>query len=175
MQGHCSGTIEEMPLEAHELKPAAKHIAFDMYHFRYYAGLYHRPSVHPFRQAVIYSLLLHFRVLLGFFYRSPTQDDDVWIGDFQALPEFAATFPEIVVRPETRELSKNLNKRLAHFTATRWRERQPDMGYYAGYFPGIEGMIASFTAALPSELRQVFLERTREFETRDSGTGGTAL
>jgi len=118
-----------------ELAIAAHHLAFDIHHFRFYARLHKEgrltafgPAVH---QAFLYSLLLHFRILLDFFYKEPLQDD-CCVGHFRALPEFEAAFPPAMYIPPVgaRDVSVNLNKRLAHMTATRWREKQPHMAYY---------------------------------------------
>lgn len=49
-------------------KKAVVHLAFEVYHFRCYRRLFGNSRLIPVaRQAVIYSLLLHERVLLGFF------------------------------------------------------------------------------------------------------------
>jgi hypothetical protein len=83
------------------------------------------------------------------------------------IPEFAAAFPPPITKPAGAEtLSKNLNKRLAHLTATRWRERQPDMSFYERYFDGIQTHMAAFQEALPIELRNSFLENMQVFEGR---------
>lgn len=164
-----------MSFDRTELVKAAYHLAFDIHHFRFYARLLKEgritafgPAVH---QAFLYSLLLHFRVLLDFFYREPVHDD-CWVGHFKALPEFAAAFPSAIHAPPVgaREVSVNLNKRLAHMTATRWRERPPDMSYYTNYFEGIEKLIVAFQAALPNDVRQSLDNRLHEFETRYRGS-----
>lgn len=159
-----------MSFEKEALKKAAKHIAFDMYHFRLYERMYkgRSPSITPtIHQAVIYSLLLHFRVLLDFFYRKPTQDD-CGVGHFRVLPEFDAAFPAAFQLPPNgaREISISLNKRLAHFTATRWTERQPDMEHYAKHFDRINTLIDSFQEALPQDMQQVFLTSMHEWRRR---------
>src|SRR5260370_25832012 len=110
-----------------------------MLHFRIYVHRYgqymHSKEHRACYQAMIYSLLLHFRLLLHFFYGSP-RGDDCCAKHFRILPGFEVAFPpSIHERPIWEEdLRKHLNKRLAHFTATRWTENQPPMNYYAARF-----------------------------------------
>jgi hypothetical protein len=159
-----------MVFEKDELEKAARDIAFDMYHFRLYVRLQRSGNLwacnQTVNQAIIYSLLLHFRILLDFFYREATQDD-CCVGHFRGFKEFAVAFPpDIHVAPDGAwEVSFNLNKRLAHFTATRWREEQPEMAYYERYFDGIETLIAAFQRALPSDIRETFTEALGRWET----------
>jgi hypothetical protein len=164
-----------MSFDRAELTKAAYHLAFDIHHFRFYARLHNEggltafgPAVH---QAFLYSLLLHFRVLLDFFYKEPVQDD-CWVGHFRVLPDFEAAFPPAIHTPPVgaREVSVNLNKRLAHMTATRWRDKQPHMSYYTNYFEGIEQLIVAFRAALPDDVRQSLDGRLYEFEARYRGS-----
>lgn len=155
-----------MTFDEKELVEATKHLAFDMYHFRCYARIYNTRMEQPHRQAVIYALLLHFRVLLDFFYGKPTKDD-VSVRHFDALPNFAARFRPVVPPSNAAQVSNNLNKRLAHLTATRWRQPAPDMKYYEGHFAAIETLIKAFVAALPKNARAVFDKRTQELEMRD--------
>jgi len=156
-----------MTFDRSELVRAAPHVAFDIYHFRIYAKLY-KELLSPFSpvpQAIVYSLLLHFRVLLDFFYKNPVEDD-CWVGHFRVLPGFEAAFPQAIHTPPpgARQVSINLNKRLAHLTATRWREKAPDMAYYSNYFEGIEKLIVAFQAALPNDVRQSFDCELQRFE-----------
>jgi hypothetical protein len=157
-----------MVFEKEELEHAVRDIAFDIYHFRLYVKLHRNGKLWACspttNQAIIYSLLLHFRILLDFFYKEPTRDD-CWVGHFRVLEGFAAAFPpEIHVAPNgAREVSVNLNKRLAHFTATRWREPQPDMAHYEVYFGGIETLIVAFQEALPLDVRQMFTNKVNQW------------
>ena len=158
-----------------ELKQAAGEIAFDMYHFLLYVKLHRDRKLwicSPItNQAITYSLLLHFRILLDFFHKEPTQDD-CCVSHFRELKEFAAAFtPDMHVAPTgARDVSGNLNKRLAHFTATRWREPQKDMAYYERYFAGIETLIAAFQESLPDDIREVFTESVGKWEKMHPGT-----
>jgi hypothetical protein len=153
-----------------DLAKAVPHLAFDFFHFTFYSRRLKdgslarcRPAV---RQAVLYSLLLHFRVLWDFLYEPPIMDDCT-VAHFRILPKFAAAFPTKITKPAGAEtLSKNLNKRLAHLTATRWREPQPDMSFYERYFDGIETQMAAFKEALPAELQNSLLENMQGFERR---------
>jgi hypothetical protein len=163
-----------MSFDRSELTKAAYHLAFDIYHFRFYARLYKEGRLTAFgpavQQAFLYSLLLHFRILLDFFYKEPVQDD-CGVGHFRIFPEFDAAFPPGTRAPVgVRQVSVNLNKRLAHITATRWREKPPSMTYYTDYFDGIEKLIVDFQAALPGDLRQTLSGRLAEFEAQYQGS-----
>src|ERR1700720_744646 len=105
-----------------ELTKAVKELAFDVQHFRCYLRLYREGSLRKcsptVEQAVRYSLLLHFRLLLDFFYEQPS-DDDCCADHFRVLPGFATTFR---LTPNTRILGavrKPLQKGVAPRTAPR--------------------------------------------------------
>jgi hypothetical protein len=144
-----------------DLRLAVNHLAFDMFHFRLYADRYlkyERNAEHrSCYQAMIYSLLLHFRVLLHFFYGNPRKDD-CCAEHFRMLPGFEAAFPpSIHARPSwEEEVRIHLNKRLAHFSATRWSENPPPMNYYAARFREALDLIQRFEAALPGEVGRHF-------------------
>jgi len=90
------------------------------------------------------------------------------VGHFRVLPGFTAAFPPAIHIPPVgaREVSVNLNKRLAHMTATRWRERQPDMDYYTNYFADLESLIVAFRAALPGDMRQILDRRLSDLDAQ---------
>src|ERR1700685_3733691 len=119
-----------------DLLHAGEHLAFDVFYFRLYADRYrtYRSDMQykESHQAVLYALLLHFRLLLHFFYGKP-QHDDCCAEHFRSLPGFEAGFPPEIhtVPPWEGEVRRHLNKRLAHFAATRWKTPRPDMDYYA--------------------------------------------
>jgi len=137
---------------------ALEHLAFDICHFRIYAErLKSRPKQRDQAdfQAMIYSLLLHFRLLIDFFYGKPLHDD-CCVCHFNLLDGFENGFPASH-RQEPKwkaEVSGHLNKRLAHFTASRWREARPPMDYYAKHFGTILDLISRFEQALPADSRQ---------------------
>jgi len=144
-----------------DLRLAVNHLAFDMFHFRLYAERYSKYESNTEHracyQAMIYSLLLHFRVLLHFFYGTP-RNDDCCAEHFRILSGFELAFPpSIHARPLwEEEVRVHLNKRLAHFTATRWTENQPPMNYYVARFKEVLHLIPRFEAALPGEVGQYF-------------------
>lgn len=152
-----------MQFDREQLKKALKELAFDVQHFRCYAEMHRNGALdgHPTAgQAVRYTLLLHMRVLLDFFY-GRTRDDGVGVGHFRrALPEFGAKFPKIKTPKATdaEQVRTNLHKRLAHLTATRWQKRPPDMEFYSKHFCDIESLILAFQDALPPQHRAVFVE-----------------
>jgi hypothetical protein len=149
-----------------ELTKAVKELAFDVQHFRCYVRLYREGSLRKcsptVEQAVRYSLLLHFRLLLDFFYEQPS-DDDCCVDHFRVLPGFATTFR---LTPNTRTLEavrKTLHKRLGHLTATRWRRKAPPISYYASHFDRIDKLIVKFEGALPDDMRHIFAEHIRHW------------
>jgi hypothetical protein len=164
-----------MSFDRAELTTAVHHLAFDIHHFRFYGRVLKEgrlTALHPaVSQAILYSLLLHFRVLLDFFYKKP-KHDDCCVGHFRVLQAFTAAFPTSINTPppSSEEVSANLNKRLAHMTATRWREDQPDMSYYTDYFEGIDKLIVAFRAALPDDVGQPLDKRLDELEARYIGS-----
>jgi hypothetical protein len=147
-----------MPIRKDELPKALEHLAFDICHFRLYVERLRSGSTQQDRasfQAMLYALLLHFRLLIDFFYGKPTQDD-CCVCNFDPLDGFEQAFPASL-RQEPKwkaEVSGHLNKRLAHFTASRWRETRPPMDYYAQHFGTILDLISRFEQALPPESRQ---------------------
>jgi hypothetical protein len=155
-----------------DLEEALKHLAFDVHHFRSYACLYREgalASCSPLiAQGVRYSLLLHFRVLLNFFNAPPRRDDNRWVGNFRQFSRIEELFKSGVLtpNPKLKEVAVHLNKRLAHFTATRWKEKAPDMAFYAKHFHEIEQRITAFQTGLPAEMRQFFSDALNDWERK---------
>jgi len=150
-----------------ELRNAVRHLAFDMSHFRLYAGV-HEGRTHQTglcSQAITYSLLLHFRLLLHFFYGKP-KGDDCCVDHFRVLPGFDVAFPSSNPPVWEKELRQHLNKRLAHFTATRWNENAPSMNYYASHFTHVLAQISAFERAVPGEVGNHFRTHMRDWENR---------
>jgi len=157
-----------MVLDKVELRKSLDHLAFDVQHFRCYIDLRNNSRLGQLcpaaRQAVVYSLLLHLRLLLDFFY-GPPRLDDCWVGHFRVLPGFSRVFPSKLSKGDAaRELSIHLHKRLAHLTATRWRKRAPSMTYYEKYFQQIDELIDIFGKALPDDLRASFEVELKRWE-----------
>lgn len=154
-----------------ELEEAAKHLAFDVHHFRGYIRLHRDGRLWQYppiiAQAVRYSLLLHLRVLLSFFSGSP-RNDDCSVIDFTLFPGVATAWRSGALTPpdDAKKVALNLNKRLAHLTATRWRESAPPLDFYEKYFSGVEALVERFQAALPDEVRQVFASQVDEWEAK---------
>jgi hypothetical protein len=92
--------------------------------------------------------------------------------DFRALPEFDVAFPKQMhaVPPWEGEVRKNLNKLLAHFTATRWRTTRPPMDDYSEHFPEIDRLIEAFEKALPDGVRQVLTNRFAFYDRQYAAT-----
>jgi hypothetical protein len=154
---------------ADELKKAVECLAFETHHFRCYSKLYADRTLHRVSpaasQAVSYCLLLHLRVLIGFFYSPPTQDD-CCAEHFAVLPGFRQAFPSEIHAPtdRTKEVAKKLNKLLAHFSAYRWETRRPGMAFYKEFGQTILGLIERFERALPEDVREVYAERYRHWD-----------
>jgi hypothetical protein len=152
-----------------DLRLDVNHLAFEMFHFRLYAERYPKYQTKAEHkvcfQAVIYSLLLHFRVLLHFFYGTPSKDD-CCAEHFRVLPGFELAFPaSIHARPLwEEEVRIHLNKRLAHLTATRWTENPPPMDYFAARFDEVLYLIQRFETALPGEVGQQFAARMNSWD-----------
>jgi hypothetical protein len=169
LHGHVEEIGKEPPtvFDREEFKQAVYHLAFDVHHFRLYFRLLEErrptPGGHACYQAMLYSVLLHFRVLIDFFYRTPKHDDCCAVS-FGVLPDFAAAFPKPEMSKELRQVCQDLNKRLVHFTATRWRVRQPSMDYYETHFDGISQLIDTFRSALPADIKQTLDVRLRQWE-----------
>jgi hypothetical protein len=158
-----------------DLPKSIRHVAFEFFHFSFYSRqLKDSKFLHgcspAVRQAIGYSLLVHFRVLWEFFYEELGGDTCTVHKFREFLPEFKAAFPAEITKPaEARNLSKNLNKRLAHMSAVRWRERDRGMDFYERYFDGIDTQIAAFREALPPELQNSLIEEMHVFERRYEG------
>jgi len=142
------------------LRKALPHIAFDIYHYECYATLWSQPQLRArssaAQQAMIYALLLHLRLLLVFFYR-PSKFDDCNLDRFSILPGFMHRFGKLRHRRQVEKTIENLNKRLAHITARRWRVRAPIMQYYTAIDPELRVLIARFESALPKNWREEYL------------------
>ena len=137
-------------------KKAVSDLAFEVYHFRCYSRLYRDGRLASVvRQAVIYSLLLHVRILLGFFSGPPVQDD-CWMGDFVTDTDARK---KLTPSSGAKALVPELHKRLAHFTRTRWEKAPPAMDFYAAYFDEIEALITELQSALPPDVREAFTNR----------------
>ncbi len=171
-EGSASGYTCGTEFTEEDLKKAVIHLAFDVQHFRCYVTLHKntelRQACPAASQAVAYSLLLHLRLLLDFFY-GPPKKDDCWVGHFGVLPGFSAAFSSRAASPtrhEAREISINLHKRLAHLTATRWQKSAPSMNYYQQYFDDMDKLIDKFEAALPGDVRRLFVTNMHKWENR---------
>jgi hypothetical protein len=160
-----------------DLNEAAKYIAFEMFHLRYYAAVFEEcPEHRRFRsalgerigQAYEYSFLLHLRVLLDFFYREPKPGgDDVWVGHFRSITGFEKAYGEALYTPPEGALtiSRHLNKRLAHFTEVRWKEKDQHIGMesYRFYWITLLNLIDKFEAALSGTPKDEFDRRMNAF------------
>jgi hypothetical protein len=159
-----------------DLTKAAETICFEMFHLRYYADLYTKTkgkgrrfrTVYGERigQAFEYSLLLHLRVLLDFFFKEP-KGDDVGVSDFDALPGFDQAFPATLRKASNGvwTVSNHLNKRLAHFCEFRWKNGDhKGMDFYEQYWQPLLGLIDAFEKALSGIPHQKYHDRLKKFQ-----------
>jgi hypothetical protein len=158
-----------------ELKKAAEEIAFETQHFRCYTELRKNPKLPGLSlaayQAVGYTLLLHLRVLIDFFYKDPALDD-CHVHHFRVLPGFETLFPANlhIYTEKTRDVSATLNKRMAHFTATRWEKTVKAWDYYEELAPTIEELITRFENALPDDIKVAYTRGYHRWETSHRST-----
>ena len=158
-----------------ELKKAVEHLAFEMQHFRCYSKLYSNDDLCRFSpaayQAVRYALLLHLRLLVDFFYGEP-QQDDCHVDHFNVLDGFETAFPANIHIHTSRnkKMSVDLNKLMAHMTATRWEKHRPSMNDYDAFIPTIDDLITKFEAALSEDVRLVYLRHYRHWESAHPST-----
>jgi hypothetical protein len=153
-----------------ELTKAVEHLAFEMQHFRCYSKLHGNDDLARLcpaaRQAVMYALLLHLRLLIDFFYKDATQDDCT-VDHFNILDGFQAKFPASIHTNDAnvKKMSTDLNKLLAHVTAARWEKPRPPMNEYDKFNPTIDNLIAPCEMALPEGIRLVFLSHYTKWES----------
>jgi hypothetical protein len=144
-----------------ELWQAMPHLAFEFHHFCLYGHQIQFQKDHPSAfleeghlQAIHYAFLLHFRAILDFFFAHEPLPDDLRVQDFEAIPAFLPSDSEPPWNTQPvwcKDLRVNLNKRLAHITARRWREEAPEMPYYHQHLAFVCELIDSFTLCLPPE------------------------
>jgi hypothetical protein len=150
-----------------ELTHALEHLAFEIRWFRIFEQRAKDGSLHlrdsSCGQAVGYCVLIHFQILLAFFYDTQPRKDDVVVTDFRAMRGFSKAFPTVrdLSQEERNGVLEELNKRLAHQTARRWREKAPNMDFYRQYFVHLNHLIDDFVRALPMARRVPFEESIR--------------
>lgn len=155
-----------------ELIKAAGELAFETQHFRCYRTLKDDRKLAAFSaaasQAVGYTSLIHLRVLVGFFFGRPSQDD-CNVDHFKVLSDFV--FPDSwhVRTADTDKVIEVLNKRLAHLTATRWEKSAEPWDFYNAYAPTILNLIDRFEQALPQDLATNYQIRYQGWESSHRG------
>jgi hypothetical protein len=79
------------------------------------------------------------------------KQDDCHVDHFNVPDGFEATFPASLHphSAQIKQLSVDLNKLLAHITATRWERNRPPMSDYDKFIPTLDDLITKFEAALP--------------------------
>jgi len=169
-----TGVVPSLTLN--DLPQATEHLAFEVVYFRLLSDEQFVKTIPNYGivQAVGYAQLIHFRVLLAFFYPGKTYDDDCTVNDFmRLLDEFDKRFP-IAMRTNpawTKAMKTALNKRLAHFSSARWLDHPtPDWSMYRGPMKELDAVIHAFHIALPDSLRQIFERRIRHWETWSFGS-----
>jgi hypothetical protein len=154
----------------HDLTQAVEHVAFEVVYFRLLSDEAFVKTIpnHGIGQAVGYAQLIHFRVLLEFFYPGRAYDDDCTVQNFIRLfPDFDNAFPAgFRVEPAWRNrIKKSLDKMMAHMAAHRWRKvPRPDWSHYRGPMKELGQVIDAFQNALPASLRSIFEQRLKHWE-----------
>jgi hypothetical protein len=139
-----------------------KHLSFEINRFRLAASFWGKCQHDRLVDAMIReSCLIHFRLLLDFFYPriDPqfSKHNDIFVSDFLPDPE--------AIRPEFRELLKEppwlkgyrdqLDWRLAHLTLNRF-QFEGHRWEASQQFQHVERLISLFLADLPGDLRDCF-------------------
>ncbi len=100
-----------------------------------------------------------FAIIVSFaVYMRPTQDD-IGIQHVEAVvPSFKNRManPNPLSDHEAKALKDALNKKLVHFTGSRWRTERTHFDFYERYLDRIEADIESFEDALPPDLRSTY-------------------
>lgn len=162
--------LKAPPLQKSELSEGVAEIAFEFTFFRQYRSAYEKYKVGDLsvqRQATTNALLLTTRLVLGFFCDKP-KSDDISIQHFlNFLPAFKQKFNRKVIAQLdlTEDIVVHLHKRLAHLTATRWRQKSKSSDAYEKHFDDIEAAISQFEMALPSDLKTVYDAGVRRWLT----------
>lgn len=139
------------------------HVSFEINRFRVAAAQWGKCTYGvPVDAMVRESCLIHFRLLLDFFYprasATGSKFEDVFASDY--LPELdllTLEFRELLAEPSWLQGYRDqLDWRLAHLTLKRIRfERRPAWEPRA-QFAHVEHLITQFLAALPCEMRALF-------------------
>lgn len=163
-------------MSQNDLVDAARFLGFEVYHLRYYTLLYRADdgfktianALGPaFRQSLEYSLLIHLRVLLTFFYppsnRQPGDCDITNLVPGWVAPQTSYT------KTEVKAVQIHLNKRLAHFSETRWKESNKHIGMpsYMKCAEHLEELINALQASLSGNVLKSFQARIEWFSDRE--------
>lgn len=145
-----------MTLGDSDLRPTLDNLAFEFYHLRLYRQLLRRGIENQaYRQATLYALLVHARIIRDFFYAAPKFED-------VAFDHFSCHFKEGVETERAldashaKQMKDQLDKRLAHLTSARWRNGPPpSFDLYEFALDGLEADMRMFENALSPELKHV--------------------
>ncbi|MBZ5611146.1 MAG: hypothetical protein LAP38_23025 [Acidobacteriia bacterium] len=154
-----------------ELERMMKHLSFEINRFRIGASRWPagdqpdqcRPGV-PVDAMIRESCLLHFRLLLDFFYPriDPAKSvfDDIFVTDyFLDSTRLSPTFQKLLETPQwLSEYRDMLDWRLAHLTMRRFEFEAPPHRFWnpAEQFGHIEKLITEFLNAIDDEMKSLF-------------------
>jgi hypothetical protein len=140
-----------------------KHISFEINRFRLASSAWGRPQYGSLADAMMReSCLIHFRLLLDFFYpriepeKSPFQDVFVtdYLPDKTQLPQ---ELQDLLVKPSWLQGYRDeLDWRLAHMTMKRIRFDQSPAWRPEKQFNHLERLISGFLLALPDHMQALY-------------------
>jgi hypothetical protein len=172
-----SSTYQQVKMAFRKMKPRSeptldelermmkKHLSFEINRFRNGVSLWGASKYGVPADAMIReSCLLHFRLLLEFFYprgnHSKSHHEDVFVYDY--LPDVSKLLPSfqrLLEAPDwLQEYRDMLDWRLAHLTRERFKFEEPPHRVWnpAEQFVLIEQLIAEFLAALDPGMSKLF-------------------
>ncbi|MEO8099418.1 MAG: hypothetical protein ABI811_17070 [Acidobacteriota bacterium] len=158
-----------------DLEKAAHYLGFEVYHLRYYVGLYKQDKdfkaigrfLGPAMQdSLSYSLLVHLRVLLTFFYPGQRKPGDCSVRHF--IPQFRYA-RSTYKKQEIEKIRRHLSKRLVHFNSVRWTEADKHIGLsnYSHCADHIDELLTVFEAGLEEldpSIRKSYTARLQRFQ-----------
>ena len=157
------GKLRHRPTPDELKRMLRKHVSFEINRFRAAASLWGKSRYGVPADAMIReSALIHFRLLLDFFYprggaASGKHRDVIW-SDYLPDPGLLSPgFRALLMQPSWLQHHRDqLDWRLAHLTMYRFDFEQQPAWQPDEQFTHIEQLITHFLAALPTEMRALF-------------------
>jgi hypothetical protein len=157
------------------LNKSLRDLGFEIFHYQIHRQLVRTNPFLPqlyddaVEQAIMYALLLHFRLLIDFFYLPQAKQDDIVAQNFIALPGFDKSVLRKLRKPTWLEgMRAELSKRLAHLSEARLDDHAPGFDYYAVRFAELDTAIGDFARALPVDSVAILRDRLAEFNSQSA-------